>query len=81
MTEFRLKLFEIFRSLKKSKTKYIITIRNKPAAVLIDCAEWESLRETLEICCDQKLMRQITRGRAYFHRGGKGKDHRTLFKP
>ena len=50
----------------------VVTKNGKPAAVLLNYDEYESLKETLEILSDRRLMRQIRLGRRYFERGGKG---------
>ncbi len=44
---------------QKKLDEYVITVNGKPAAILISNDEYESLKETLEIMSDPKLMKNI----------------------
>ena len=58
----------------------IVTKNGSPAAIMLNYDEYESMKETMEILADKKLMRQIERGKKYFGRGGKGIPMEEVFK-
>lgn len=59
ITEFRANLPSLINNTQRKLDEYIITVKGKPAAILISIDEYESLQETLEIMSDKKLMREI----------------------
>jgi len=62
ITEVRNNLPRLVNSVHKKLDEYTITVNGSPAAVLMSIDELESLRETLEIMSDKKLMRSIKQG-------------------
>lgn len=78
VTEFRGRVLEAVRKAQKEGQEYVITAKGKPAAVLMNFDEWESLIETVEIKRDKNLMSQIRKSLRYFKRGGKGKSHHEI---
>ena len=62
ITEVRNNLPRLVNSAQKKLDEYTITVNGSPAAVLMSIDELESLRETLEILSDKKLMRAIKQG-------------------
>lgn len=78
VTEFRARVLEAVRKAQNTGQEYVITAKGKPAAVLMNFEEWESIVETLEIKQDRKLMREIEKGRRFFRSRKKGKSHKEL---
>jgi len=62
ITEVRNNLPRLVNSAQKKLDEYTITVNGAPAAVLMSIDELESLRETLEIMSDKKLMKDIKQG-------------------
>lgn len=62
ITEARENLATLVSDAKTKLDEYIITVNGKPAARLMSNDEYESLRETLEILSDKKLMKSIRQG-------------------
>ena len=59
ITEVRNNLPSFVDSAKNKLDEYIITVNGSPAAVLMSIDELESLKETIEIMSDKKLMKSI----------------------
>ena len=59
-------------AVEEREEEIVVTRKGRPSAVIINVAEYERLRETLEVLSDPALMTSIRRGRSYFRRGGKG---------
>jgi len=59
ITEVRNNLPKLVDNAQKKLDEYVITVNGKPAAILISNDEYESLKETLEIMSDPKLMKNI----------------------
>lgn len=62
ITEARINLPTLVDNAKNKLDEYVITVNGKPAAILISNDEYESLKETLEIMSDPKLMKDIKEG-------------------
>ena len=45
---------------------HIVTRNGKPAAVLLNYAEYERLKETLDVLTDSALMKQIAQSRRFY---------------
>jgi len=59
ITEARINLPTLVDNAKNKLDEYIITVKGSPAAILLSIDEYESLRETLEIMSDKKLMKEL----------------------
>ena len=57
----------------------VVTRKGKPVAVVVNYAEFERLKDTLEVLADPELMRQIARSKAFFSRGGRGLSFEDVF--
>jgi prevent-host-death family protein len=62
ITEARNNLTKLVAQVRKVMDEYIITVKGKPAAVLMSSDQYESWKETKEILADKKLMRDIRQG-------------------
>ena len=56
-----------------------MTRRGKPAAVLVNYAEYERLKETLDVLSDPELMKQIRQSRRFYAAGAKGLSFEDVF--
>lgn len=59
ITKARNELPRLVENAQKRLDEYIITVKGYPAAVIVSVDEYDSLRETLEIMSDKKLMKEI----------------------
>lgn len=62
ITKAREDLTKLVENASKKLDEYVITVNGTPAAVIISAAEYESLKETLEITSDPALMTAIREG-------------------
>ena len=62
ITEARQNLTTLVDRANKRLDEYVITVKGKPAAVLMSAKEYDSWRETNEILSDKKLMKAINMG-------------------
>lgn len=62
ITEARQKLPQLVARAKKVMDEYVITVKGRPAAMLMSIDQYEAWRETKEILSDKRLMRDIRRG-------------------
>jgi len=57
----------------------VVTRKGKPAAVRDNHAEYERLKETVDVLSDPVLMRQIRASRRYFANGRRGLSFEDVF--
>lgn len=57
----------------------MVTRKGKPAAVLVNHAEYERLKETLDVLRDPDLMKQIRLSQRFFARGRRGLSFEDVF--
>lgn len=62
ITEARQKLPQLVSRAKKVMDEYIITVKGRPAAMLMSIDQYEAWKETKEILADRKLMKDIRQG-------------------
>jgi antitoxin YefM len=72
ISEVKTHLPKLLTGVEEREEEIVVTRRGRPAAVLINVAEYERLKATIDVLGDPDLMRQIGRSRRYFARGGKG---------
>ncbi len=60
ITKAREELPTLVNNANKRLDEYVITVNGSPAAILMSIDEYESLKETLAIMSDSKLMKDIT---------------------
>jgi len=71
ISEVKTRLPELVTGVEDREEEIVVTRKGKPAAVLVNFAEYERLRETVETLSDPELMRQIRRSRRFYDRGGR----------
>ena len=69
----------LLTGVEEREEEIVVTRRGKPAAVLVNFAEYERLKATLDVLSDPVLMRQIRRSRRYFAGGGTGLTFEEVF--
>jgi len=74
ISEVKARLPELVTGVEEREEEIVVAKnkKGKPAAVLVNYAEYERLKETIEVLCDVDLMRQIRRSRRFYAAGGKG---------
>lgn len=79
ISEVKTRLPELVSGVEEREEEIVVTRNGKPAAVLLNYAEYERLKETLEILSDRELMGQIRRSRRFYARGGTGASFEEVF--
>lgn len=69
ITEARANLTTLVNRANKLLDEYIITVKGKPAAVIMSADEYESWKETNEILADPGLMKSIKEGEEDIRKG------------
>ena len=79
ISEVKARLPELVTGVEEREEEIVVTRKGKPAAVLVNFAEYERLKETLEVLSDPELMRQVQKSRKFYAEGGKGKSFEDVF--
>jgi prevent-host-death family protein len=79
ISEVKARLPELITGIEEREEEIIVTRKGKPAAVLVNYAEYERLKETLDVLSDSTLMRQIRRSQQFYAQGGKGLSFEEVF--
>jgi len=79
ISEVKARLPELVRGVEEREEEVVVTRNGRPAAVLVNYAEFERLKETLDVLCDPGLMRQIEESRAFYASGRKGLSFEDVF--
>ena len=73
------RLPELVTGVEQREEEIVVTRNGRPAAVLVNYAEFERLKETLDVLSDPGLMRQIEESRAFYASGRKGLSFEDVF--
>jgi prevent-host-death family protein len=79
ISEVKARLPELITGIEECEEEIIVTRKGKPAAVLVNYAEYERLKETLDVLSDPTLMRQIRRSQQFYAQGGQGLSFEEVF--
>ena len=79
ISEVKARLPELVTGVEQREEEIVVTRNGRPAAVLVSYAEFERLKETLDVLSDPDLMRQIAEGRAFYASGRKGLSFEDVF--
>jgi prevent-host-death family protein len=79
ISEVKARLPELITGIEECEEEIIVTRKGKPAAVLVNYAEYERLKATLDVLSDPTLMRQIRRSQQFHAQGGKGLSFEEVF--
>ena len=69
ITKAKSTLLDVIRSLNDQEDTIAITKNGVPKAVLMSITQYESMRETISILGDEKVMKQIRQSREDIHTG------------
>ncbi|MEX2240904.1 MAG: type II toxin-antitoxin system Phd/YefM family antitoxin [Burkholderiales bacterium] len=72
ISEVKARLPELVSRIQQREEEVVVTRNGKPAAVLVNYAEYERLKESLDVLSDPGLMRQIEQSRAFYAAGRRG---------
>jgi antitoxin YefM len=79
ISEVKARLPELVASVQEREEEIVVTRNGRPAAVLLNVAEYERLKATLEVLSDPELMRQIRASQKFYAAGGKGLSFEEVF--
>ena len=79
ISEVKTRLPELVSGVEEREEEIVVTRKGKPAAILINYAEYERLKESLDVLSDPDLMRQISQSRAFYSKGGTGHSFEQVF--
>src|SRR3989454_12764835 len=79
ISEVKARLPELVTGVEDREEEVVVTRNGKPAAVLVNYAEYERLKETLDVLSDPAMMRQIRESERYFAKGGRGLSFEEVF--
>ena len=79
ISEVKARLPELVRGVTERNEEVVVTRNGRPAAVLLSFAEFERLKETLDVLSDPALMRQVEQSRAFYAAGRKGVSFEDVF--
>jgi prevent-host-death family protein len=72
ISEVKARLPELVTGVEDREEEIVVTRKGKPAAVIVNHAEYERLKETVDVLSDPDLMRQIRLSQRFYqgHRRG-----------
>jgi prevent-host-death family protein len=79
ISEVKARLPELVTGVAEREEEVVVTRNGKPAAVLVNYAEFERLKETLDVLSDPDLMRQLQESRAFYASGKRGYSFEDVF--
>jgi len=79
ISEVKTRLPELVSGVEEREEEIVVTRKGKPAAVLVNYAEYERLKESLDVLSDPALMRQIRQSQSFYSKGRKGLSFEELF--
>ena len=79
ISEVKARLPELVTGVTEREEEVVVTRNGKPAAVLVSYAEFERLKETLDVLSDPALMRQVRESRAFYAAGKTGLSFEDVF--
>ena len=79
ISEVKTRLPELVSGVEEREEEIVVTRKGKPAAVLVNYAEYERLKESLDVLSDPALMRQIRQSKNFYSKGRKGLSFEDVF--
>jgi len=79
ISEVKTRLPELVSGVEDREDEIVVTRNGKPAAVLVNYAEYERLKETLDVLSDPASMRQIAESKRFYAKGRRGETFEALF--
>lgn len=69
----------LLTGVEEREEEVVVTRKGRPAAVLVNYAEYERLKATLDVLSDPALMQQIRRSRQFYASGRAGLSFEEVF--
>jgi len=79
LSEVKTRLPELVAGVDEREEEVVVTKNGRPAAVIINVREYESLKATLEVLSDPETMKQIRQSEAFYASGKKGLSYEEVF--
>ena len=79
ISEVKTHLPGLLDSVEEREDEIVVTRNGRPAAVILNYAEYERFKETLDVLGDAELLQQIWRSRTFYAKGGKGLSFEEVF--
>ena len=79
ISEVKTRLPELVSGVEEREEEIVVTRKGKPAAVLVNYAEYERLKDSLDVLSDPVLMRQIRRSQRFYAERRTGITFEELF--
>lgn len=79
ISEVKARLPELVRGVEDREDEVVVTRKGRPAAVIVNHAEYERLKETVDVLSDHDLMRQIRSSRRFYKAGRRGLSFEDVF--
>jgi prevent-host-death family protein len=79
ISEVKARLPELVTGVEHREEEVVVTRRGKPAAVLVNHAEYERLKETVDVLSDPDLMRQIRLSQRFYGARRRGLSFEDVF--
>ncbi len=79
ISEVKTRLPELVTGVAEREEEVVVTRKGKPAAVLVNFAEYERLKASLDILSDPDLMDQIRKSRRFYASGKRGLSFEEVF--
>ena len=80
ISEVKARLPELVTGIDEREEEVVVTRNGTPVAVLINYAEYERVKETIDILSDADLMRQVRKSQAFYETGQKGLSFYEVFE-
>lgn len=80
ISEVKTRLPELVSGVAEREEEIIVTRNGKPAAVLVNYAEYERLKDSLEVLSDPVLMKQIRQSKGFYSKGRQGLSFEAVFR-
>jgi prevent-host-death family protein len=79
ISEVKARLPELVTGVEERDEEIVVTRKGKPAAVLVSHAEYERLKETVDVLSDPDLMQQIRSSQRFYAAGQRGVSFEDVF--
>lgn len=79
ISEVKTRLPELVSGVEEREEEIVVTRNGKPAAVLVNYAEFERLKQSLDVLSDPALMRQIRQSKNFYAKNRKGLSFEEVF--
>ena len=79
ISEVKTRLPELVTGVAEQEEGIVVTRNGKPAAVLVNFAEYERLKDSLDVLSDPSLMSQVRESRSFYSKRKTGLSFEAVF--